>query len=102
MIFRFKMPILMGGAMGAMLMLMLHGVITGEADLSAFAVIAFVAAHLLILALALAILFLGARRFPRLAHRIKAMHRPSLRQFALMLCFAILSALIIHLIHGGP
>jgi len=92
------MPIGMGILMGAMALMMLHGVLTGDAGASAAL---FVLAHVAVIALAALGVALGMhRRWPVLARGLA--HRPSLRHAGLMLAVALATAGIVHLVHGAP
>ena len=92
------MPIGMGTMMGAMALMMLHGILTGDGGVSG---VLFVLAHVAVIILAALAVALGLhRRWPVLA-RILA-HRPSLRHVGLMLAVALATAGIIHLVHGAP
>ena len=92
------MPIGMGFLMGAMALMMLHGVLTGEGGASG---VLFVSAHVAVIALAaLGVAFGAHRRWPVLG-RVLA-HRRSARHVGLMLGVAVATAALIHLVHGGP
>lgn len=92
------MPIGMGFVMGAMALMIVHGILTGDGGASG---VLFVLAHAAVIALAALGVGLGLhRRWPVLA-RILA-HRPTLRHVGLMLVIALATAGIIHLIHGAP
>lgn len=94
-------PAIMGAAMGAMMLWMLHGLLTGS-GVTGLALIVFVGAHF-----AVALILIGAAVFTaRLSPRTKAMidklHRPTLRHVGIMLTAALITATAIHLtIHGG-
>ncbi|MEL6958904.1 MAG: hypothetical protein AAGL89_08150 [Pseudomonadota bacterium] len=99
---KMKMPLLMGSVMGLMMLWMLHGVLTGQSEVSGPAALVFIGAHVV----AVAVLILGGvfatRLSPGLQARLKRMHRPSLRHVSVMLASAAVSAALAHLvIHGG-
>ena len=89
-------PYLVGLIMGPMMLWMMHDAIA--AGSAWWAAAGFVAAHLLVLALALAILLV----VPRWRARLAAVHRPSLPHMGAMLGSAGAAAGLVHLIHGGP
>ncbi|SHG86288.1 hypothetical protein [Marivita hallyeonensis] len=96
---RDMMPAGMGVIMGAMMLWMLHGFLTGDG--SAAGAVAFVLAHVAVVSAALAAVAFGLhRRWPALA-RILA-HRPSRRHVGVMFGMAVATAVLIHLVHGGP
>lgn len=93
-------PILTGAAMGAMALWMLHGALTGDGG-GPGAGLAFVLAHLA----GAALVMMGAafglhRHMPGLARLLR--HRPTGRHLALMTASAMVTAGLIHLVHGGP
>lgn len=95
------MPMGMGAMMGAMGLWMLHQAQTGTSMVGGAV---FVLAHVAVLAVVVAAALLvrrglGGKRIQALA-RIR--HRPSLAHVAVMLGTALITALLIHLIHGGP
>lgn len=96
------MPILMGSAMGLMMMWMLHGALTGEGTVGGGALIAFVGVHVLLAAVIIGGALFAARRSPRARVWINRLHRPSLRHMGLMLASAVVVASSVHLVaHGG-
>ena len=95
-------PIVMGGLMGLMMMWMLHGALTGDGALGAGALIAFVAAHVVLVAIAIGVAVFAARLSPRAKARIDRLHRPSLRHVTVMLAAALIVSGVVHLVvHGG-
>lgn len=94
-------PVIMGGAMGLMMLAMLHMILTGEGEMTGFVLIVFVLAHLAVVLGLLALSFWAARFAPRVEARLPKLHRPSLQHVGLMVGSAVLCAGIIHLIHGG-
>ncbi|MEO9574040.1 MAG: hypothetical protein ABJ263_16290 [Tateyamaria sp.] len=93
------MPVVMGTAMGLMMLWMLHLQLTGGQSRSFSALFLFVGAHVAILSLALTLPFFASERLRRLAGRL---HRPSLQHVGLMLAGAGVAAGVTHLvIHGG-
>ena len=94
------MPMTMGALMGPMMLWMLHGALTGNST-SALALVIFVGAHFLVVALLLVAVFFAARLAPRLQTRLDRLHRPSLRHIGLMLGSAGMAAASVHFaIHG--
>jgi hypothetical protein len=92
------MPIGMGIMMGAMVLMMLHGVLTGDGGASG---LLFVLAHVAVIGLAAVGVAFGLhRRWPVLAHVLR--HRPSWRHIWLMSGVAVFTAVVIHLTHGAP
>lgn len=96
-----SLPLGMGVMMGAMGLWMLHQAQTGTSMIGG---VAFVLAHVAVLA-AVAIAALLVRRGlgGQTAQTIaRVRHRPSVAHLAVMLTTALITALLIHLIHGGP
>ncbi len=95
-------PLIIGAAMGLMMLAMAHPMLTGTSDKGGLALLAFVAAHLFVV-LALAGLGVLATRFaPRLQRQLNRIHRPSRKHITTMLAGATLATGIAHLtIHGG-
>ena len=97
-----KTPLLMGSAMGVMMLMPLHGVLTGETSVLSWSAFAFIAAHVAVALAVFAIFALGLTRFPKVASLASRLHRPSLKHISVMLCSAGATALLIHLfLHGG-
>lgn len=95
-----KRPMIMGALMGPMMMWMLHGALTGN-TMSGAALLAFVAAHLALVLVAVALVVFGARMSPRLHQRLSRLHRPRAAHIATMLASAAVVAGCIHLgVHG--
>ncbi len=95
-------PMAMGAAMGAMMLWMLHGVLTGTNDLSAKAAIVFVLGHTVALS-AIVLLGLWSTRFSaKWQMRLQRLHRPSLRHVGAMVAGALGTAAVIHgVLHSG-
>ena len=95
------LPMGMGAMMGTMALWMLHQAQSGTSMLGGVAfVLAHVAAVAIVVVAALLVKRgLGGKTMQRVA-RIR--HRPSLAHVAVMLGTALITALVIHLIHGGP
>ena len=94
-------PMIMGALMGVMMLWMLHGALMGD-GVRGWALIAFVAAHVVLAAVVIAAGLFAARLSPRARMLIDRLHRPSLRHVGVMLLAAAASAGVIHLIlHGG-
>lgn len=89
-------PAVMGGAMGLMMMWMLHGFLTGD-GMRGWALVAFVAAHVVVVALAIAAALFAARLSPRAQALLARVHRPSLGHVSVMLGAAFAVGLGIHL-----
>ena len=94
-------PFAMGAAMAPMMLWMLHGQLTGSNTMSGPALVIFVGAHLLIVAILVGATFLTARLSPRLRPLLARMHRPSLQHFLRMLGGAALTAGAIHIAFHG-
>lgn len=94
-------PVLMGSAMGLMMLWMLHGALTGEGAMGAGALVVFVGAHVVIAAVAILAVVFAARLSERANGWLNRLHRPSLRHVGLMLGSAALSAGAVHLIAHG-
>lgn len=95
------MPLAMGLAMGPLMLMMLHGMATGEGGRSGLALAVFAGAHVAVVAVVLVLGLFAARLSPGLRARLTRMHRPGGRAAALMLAGAAASALAVHLLHGG-
>lgn len=95
-------PILMGAAMGLMMLGMVHMMMTGDSSMGGWALLVFIGGHLLVLlVLATAGLWL-MRLSPRLHALLARLHRPSLSHFLTMIAGAAVAAGLMHLfLHGG-
>ena len=93
-------PVLMGAMMGAMGLMMYHGQMTGTGTVTG-AGLGFVLAHLAVAALVFLAAALGLKNKLPVLHKLAA-HHPGLRHIAIMITAALMTALTIHLIHGGP
>ena len=95
-------PIVMGGAMGLMMLWMIHGVLTDNTNMGTMALLMFAGAHVAI-ALIFVIVGMWATRFaPSLRKRIERLHRPSLRHVLTMVSAALVVMAFTHLtLHGG-
>lgn len=88
--------------MGAMMLWMLHGALTGS-GVSGWALVAFVGAHAAIDAVLIGVAIFGACLLPRLRTRLQTIHRPTLAHVGMMLAAAAITAEMIHLtLHGVP
>ena len=95
------LPVAMGALMGPMLLMMLHGQLTGAGD-GGFALIAFVLAHVAVAAVVLLGVLFAARLSPVWRARLDRLHRPSWRHVGIMAGCAFISGAIVHFyIHGG-
>ena len=92
----------MGIVMGAMVLMMAHGAFSGQSSLTGMAALAFFGAHVALTGVAVVATAFGLTRFPRFAKFASKLHKPNLRHVLAMLASAIVTAAIIHLIHGGP
>ncbi|MCF2906531.1 hypothetical protein L0666_16175 [Octadecabacter sp. CECT 8868] len=94
-------PVMMGALMGLMMIWMLHGLITGDSQLSGSAQTVFIGAHVVLVLVALSAALFSTRLSPRLRGWMDRLHRPSLHHFAAMLGGAAMVVGAIHLsIHG--
>ena len=94
-------PVAMGAGMGAMMLWMLHGQLTGEGSMGPAALAIFIGAHVVVAALAVAAALLGARLHPGVRRLLGRVHRPRARHAAMMMGAALLTAAAIHLgFHG--
>ncbi len=95
------MPAVMGAAMGLMMMWMLHGALTGDTSIGAMALVAFIGAHVVLVAVAVAAVWIGARWSPRIQRLTARLHRPSVSHITTMLASAVIVAGLLHLsVHG--
>lgn len=93
-------PIGMGVIMGAMMLWMLHGQMTGQGA-QPRAIVLFVGAHVLISLFVIGAGLFAARLSPLMRQKLDRLHRPSWRHMGKMLGSAAATALIIHLfLHG--
>ena len=77
-------PLAVGAVMGAMLLWMLHGALM-EDGVSAYAVAAFIGAHLIVLAVLVTAGLFAARLSPRTRAMLNRLHRPNLSHIGSML-----------------
>jgi len=95
-------PLIIGAAMGLMLLWMVHMQMTNGKAGSLGALIVFVGAHVAVLALALVVPLRAARRLVWVRHLTDRVHRPSLRHGALMLGGALMATGTAHFaLHSG-
>ena len=95
-------PLIIGAAMGLMMLWMVHMQITNGDASSLGVLIAFVGAHVAVLALVLVVPLLAARRLVWTRHLTDRVHRPSLRHVALMSGGAIMATGTAHIVlHSG-
>jgi len=95
-------PLIIGAAMGLMMLWMVHMQITNGDAGSLGVLIAFVGAHVAVLALVLVVPLLAARRLVWVRHLTDRVHRPSLRHVALMLGGATMATGTAHIVlHSG-
>ncbi|WP_293443472.1 hypothetical protein [Planktotalea sp.] len=99
MIHNLKMQLLMGTFMGAMMLMMLHGFLTGEANAFSWATAVFVGAHIVVVLLAVSVVSFGLTRFAWIKKITDRLHRPSTKHVLVMLLSAGFTALFIHLLH---
>lgn len=93
-------PAITGGLMGLMMMWMLNGALTGD-GMAAGALIAFVAAHVVIVLVVIGAVWAGTRLSPRLQRMTARLHRPSITHFAVMLMSAGVVAGTLHIVAHG-
>lgn len=94
-------PFFMGALMGPMMLAMLHGQLTSD-GVGGTALLIFLAAHLVLGAIAIAGTVFALRLSPKWRARLDRLHRPSLHHLGAMAGTAAVSALGVHLIvHGG-
>lgn len=98
---KYAKPFSMGLLMGAMMLWMIHGQMTGQSTLSGWALVLFIAVHLVLIAALIVAAFFAARLSPKMRGLLARLHRPSLLHVAVMLCGAATLALAAHLIIHG-
>ncbi|MEJ6399084.1 hypothetical protein [Yoonia sp. 208BN28-4] len=96
-----KLPVLMGAAMGLMMMWMLHASHATGATTGQMALFAFVAGHLVLVAVVIAAGIFAARLSPRMRAWMSRLHRPSLGHIGLMAVGMAAGAVVIHLYQHG-
>ena len=95
-------PYAMGALMGAMMLWVVHGLLTGQSALAGPALLVFVLAHVAVAATLLTGTLFLARLSPRARGWLSRLHRPSGAHVLAMLAGMIGSSVAIHLsIHGG-
>ncbi len=94
-------PMIMGLLMGFMMVWMAHGALTGDGAMEATALIAFAAAHVVLIVVVLAGAVFAARLSPRAKGWIDRLHRPSLSHVGLMLVGAVIAFGSVHLVVHG-
>ena len=95
-------PMMMGGAMGAMMLWMLHQGLTDPAGLGWVAIAGFVAIHVILAAAVVTGIVFAARLSPTWRARLKRLHRPSMSHLAAMLLGMATVGLTVHIaVHGG-
>lgn len=98
---RQAIPYAMGGAMGLMMLGMVHMTVTGQSELGVWAAIGFVLAHVAAVLVIVVVPLAAARHIPRLARYIEQMHRPSWAHLRQMLIGAGLAVALTHVtLHG--
>ena len=96
------MPVVMGVGMGAMMLWMLHNNLPSGSAPGWAAAAVFVGAHVALAALVGIAAVFTARLSPRVQSMLARLHRPSIRNMAIMLGYAVLTIVAAHLIiHGG-
>ena len=94
-------PLAMGALMGAMMLWMLHGVLTGESTLSGPALAIFVGMHLALAVVLIGAALFAARLSPQLRALLARLHRPSLHHLLWMLAGATGAMTLTHFtLHG--
>ena len=95
-------PVVLGGLMGAMMIWMVHGQMTGTSALAGWALGAFIGVHVVLIAAAIGAGLFAACLSPNLRVRLSRLHRPSVHHIALMLVGMVGSVAVVHVyMHGG-
>lgn len=95
-------PVLMGLAMGPMMLWMLHGQLTGSDTRGGWALLVFFAAHVAVLCAVAGAAVFAAHLSPAMRDRLARMHRPSLAHLGLMGIGVLISGAAVHVVvHGG-
>lgn len=93
--------LVMGSAMGLMMLAMVHMFLTGESEVTGIVLMIFILAHLAVVLGLVALSFWAARFAPRIEARLPKILRPSLQHIGSMVGSAVLCAGLVHMIHGG-
>ncbi|MEJ6640689.1 MAG: hypothetical protein QNL58_10210 [Octadecabacter sp.] len=93
-------PVIMGSVMGPMMMWMLHGAMTGN-GVTGWALVAFLGAHVALIAVVMSGVVFAARLSPRAKTFIDRLHRPSLHHVAIMSVSALAISGAVHLVAHG-
>lgn len=94
-------PLLMGAAMGGMMLWMMHQVLTSDSQIAGYALAMFVGVHLLIGALVIGAGLWAARLSPRVRALMSKLHRPSLSHVVTMALGGLGLAAAIHVSFHG-
>lgn len=96
-------PTLMGGAMGLMMLMMVHNLLTSpDGSAGGMALVIFVGAHVAVVALLLIAGFFATRSTGPMQRLLSRLHRPSRAHIGAMLLGMALSGSAAHLfLHGG-
>lgn len=93
---------MMGGAMGLMMLWMLHQQMTAPNAMQGLALVGFIGAHVIILAALIVGALFASRLHPRIQSLLAKLHRPSWSHLRDMLAGMALTAGFAHIIlHGG-
>lgn len=96
-------PAVMGMGMGAMILWMMHAMLTAQTGTAGPALLIFVLAHGVAVAGLVTAAPFAARLSPRLRTWVENRHRPSVKHIATMLTTGLATMAVIHLaLHGGP
>lgn len=94
-------PAIMGALMGVMMLWMLHGVVTDDTTMGTGAVMIFVGAHVLLVAIALCAALFATRMSPPTRAWVARLRRPSLRHVSVMLGSGVILISVVHVgAHG--
>ena len=94
-------PFIMGSAMGAMMLWMLHQSLISGSGIGGWAALTFVLAHFAVVGAALSVTVFAVRLSPRWRARLARLHRPDIRHLGAMAIGAVGAAAVIHLtLHG--
>ena len=95
-------PMAMGAGMGLMMLWMVHGMMTGDANLGGWALVGFIGVHLVLVVVVGAAGYFASRLSPRARVVVARLHRPNLRHLAVMVAGAFGAVIVAHLsLHGG-
>lgn len=97
-----RKPMIMGGAMGLMMMGMLHMWLVSDSARAGTALAAFVAAHVIALLVVVTLGWTATKFFPTFRMRLASIHKPGLSHLVYMLIGTVVAAALVHIfVHGG-